>query len=365
MAKTVAFLLPRTGEEPIGGFKVVYEYANRLAADGYNVRILYAIAIRPTYNIFIKYAYRGIRFLRYMNYCINKSYKSECWFKLNSNIKEELIYIPTSDKISNVDILIATSWTTAYWINSCDRISNNCKFYLIQHFENWHGTTDEVIKTWKMPLQKIVIAPWLQKIASELGENSVLIHNGIEHSEFYITIPIDEKDKYCATMLWHNHPFKACDVGLNALKIVKDQLPNFHAVFFGVPERPSNLPDWIHYYQIPEKSIHRDIVYNKSAIFVGPSSQEGWALTVPESMMCGCAVACTDIDGYAPSAINNVTALTSPVGDSSALASNIIKLITNDELRYDIAQNGYNHVKQFTWERAYNRFKEQIENPNK
>lgn len=29
--KKVTFLLPRTGEVPIGGFKIVYEYGNRLA----------------------------------------------------------------------------------------------------------------------------------------------------------------------------------------------------------------------------------------------------------------------------------------------------------------------------------------------
>ena len=40
MIPIITFILPRTGEEPIGGFKVVYEYANRLAKDGYHI-ILY------------------------------------------------------------------------------------------------------------------------------------------------------------------------------------------------------------------------------------------------------------------------------------------------------------------------------------
>lgn len=38
------------------------------------------------------------------------------------------------------------------------------------------------------------------------------------------------------------------------------------------------------------------------------------------------------------------------------MADNIIRLIENDELRYDIANNGYNYVQQFTWEKAYDKF---------
>ena len=39
--RRIAFLLPRSGVTPIGGYKVVYEYANRLAADGYEVELVY------------------------------------------------------------------------------------------------------------------------------------------------------------------------------------------------------------------------------------------------------------------------------------------------------------------------------------
>ena len=41
MTKSINFLLPSGSLRPIGGFKVVFEYANRLIADGYNVNIVY------------------------------------------------------------------------------------------------------------------------------------------------------------------------------------------------------------------------------------------------------------------------------------------------------------------------------------
>ena len=40
--KSVVFLLPCSASVPVGGFKVVYEYANRLAKDGFLVYIVYA-----------------------------------------------------------------------------------------------------------------------------------------------------------------------------------------------------------------------------------------------------------------------------------------------------------------------------------
>src|SRR5712672_2573131 len=40
-ARTVTFLLPGGGSEPVGGFKVAYEYANGLAERGWKVRVVH------------------------------------------------------------------------------------------------------------------------------------------------------------------------------------------------------------------------------------------------------------------------------------------------------------------------------------
>ena len=256
--------------------------------------------------------------------------------------------------------LVATSWATAYWVDWYNKISPTQKFYFIQSFEDWHGDRDAVIHTWKMPMTKIVIAPWLKEIADELGEKSILIENGFDQTKFHVTIPIEEKDKYSVTMLWHDHPLKACNVGLEALKLVKSKYPQFKAKFFGVPSRPDYLPDWIEYTQTPSPDEHL-YIYNSSAIFLGPSSKEGFCLTPPEAMLCGCAVVCTDIGGYTVVAKNEVTALLAAVGDYGQLASNIIRLIEDDNLRCTIAHNGLELIKSYTWERAYKKLYDTFE----
>lgn len=74
--------------------------------------------------------------------------------------------------------------------------------------------------------------------------------------------------------------------------------------------------------------------YNEAAVFVGPSHSEGFCLTPPEAMMCGCAVACTDIGGYTVCCKHDRTALVSPVRNPERLAENIIRLIEDDDLRF-------------------------------
>ena len=74
-------------------------------------------------------------------------------------------------------------------------------------------------------------------------------------------------------------------------------LPSLEVDLFGVPSAPANLPDWMHYYQTPNKETH-NLLYNRAAIYLAPSVIEGWGLTVGEAMMCGQAVVCSDIRGF-------------------------------------------------------------------
>lgn len=360
--KIITFILPRTGETPIGGFKVVYEYANRLVEDGYTVNIVYGITSRPVKNLIIRYGYYFCRWFRWLKYRISKNYTPEKWFKINKKVNHLLRYRLTQSSIPETSYLFATSWSTAYWVNSYKKISPEKKYYLIQSFEDWDGDKNTVIKTWKMKLNKIVIAPWLADIAQKLNEKWILIENGFDQQKFYITTPIEKKDKYSITMLWHDHPLKACNIGLKAIMLVKQKYPELKARFFGVPSRPQDLPSWIYYTQTPSPTEHLQI-YNLSGIFLGPSSKEGFCLTPPEAMLCGCAIVCTDIGGYTVVAKHEQTALLSPVGDYNSLAKNIIRLIEDDALRIKVAYNGLNLIKSYTWNNSYQKLKHALQNP--
>lgn len=357
--KTITFLFPAIAYAPTGGYKVVYEYANRLVNDGFKVNIIYSAYTKRhdvswTINI-LRLCKSILRLFK----CILFRYKVS-WFALNPKVNEYVVPILSKTFIPTSDIYVATSILTAIELNKWG--SNKSKnIYLIQSFENWGGITDkEVISSYRYGFKNIVISKWLERIVHKCGAQCVLIPNGFDFNYFQKTTEIKKRNRFCIAMLYHKQELKGCSDGFKALSIVKAKYPELTVNMFGVPPRPFNLPDWYNYYQQPEKEVFNQI-YNEAAIFIGTSWYEGWGLTVGEAMICGCAIVCTDNDGYREMVEDGVTALLSPIKDPQSLANNIFKLIENDSLRCELSKRGNDHIKQFNWQTSYQKFKSVIE----
>ena len=350
--KRVVFLFPHPTAGPTGGYKVVYEYANRLANDGYDVHIVYSGSIfwrrKSLYHKFTAC-------LRYIQKLF-QGYSCRSWFALDERIHEHFTFSLNQRHVPKADIYVATSPYTAYYLNEYDDSSK--KFYFIQGYENWgEGLKAILHDTYHYPFQKIVIASWLQEmLKKQFQEESIWIPNGFDFSKFRKTIAVEKKNPFMVSMLYHQMELKDCAIGFRAFEIVKERFGNLRVSLFGVPERPKDLPDWYDYYKRPSDELHNRL-NNEAAIFIGTSKTEGWGLTVGEAMMCGQAVCCTDNAGYQEMAIDGETALVSPVGDSEAMANNIIRLIEDEELRYRIANDGYQFIQRFTWEESYHKLK--------
>lgn len=356
MIKRVVFLFPHPADGPTGGYKVVYEYANRLVADGYDVHIVYSGSIYWSR----KDPYHKITCcIRYIQKLF-QGYSCRSWFALDRRVCEHFTFSLKQRHVPKADIYVATSPYTAYYLNEYD--DSNKKFYFIQGYENWgEGLKAILHDTYHYPFQKIVIAHWLQEmLKKQFHEKSVWIPNGFNFSKFKLTFPVEKKKIFLVTMLYHPMELKDCAMGFRALAIVKDRYKNLRVSLFGVPDKPKDLPDWYDYYKRPHDELHNTL-NNEAAIFIGTSKVEGWGLTVGEAMMCGQAVCCTDNAGYREMAIDGETALVSPVGDSEAMASNIIRLIEDEELRYRIANNGYQFIQRFTWDESYHKLKSMFE----
>lgn len=346
----VVILFPHPVAGPTGGYKVVYEYANRMVADGHEVHVVYSGSIywsRKTpwhkFTCCVRWMERKV-----------KGYSCRRWFPLDHRVREHFTLSLCERHVPVGDVYVATSPYTAWYLN---RYATDArKFYFIQDYEDWGSGLRAILHdTYHYPMQKIVVSTWLQRmLKEEHGEDSVLVPNGFDFEHFRLTMPISEKDRYCVSMLYHEMERKDCAMGLRALARVKEHYPQLRATLFGVPVRPDGLPEWIDYYQCPDDELHLRI-NNEAAIYIGTSRTEGWGLTVGEAMMCGQAVCCTDNEGYKEMAIDGVTALVSPVGDSDAMARNIIRLIEDDALRCRLAEEGNRFIQQFSWDESYHK----------
>ena len=346
----IVFVLPGSGKTPIGGFKVVYEYANHLSRKGYQVTVIHPAFQRIDTSLTEK-SKRAIHYLRLR---IDGNFRPNRWFKPDPGVELQWVLSLRERNVPDADAVIATSWDTAEWVAKYSE-SKGRKFYLLQGLETWCGPEARVMATWRSPMIKIVIARWLYDIASEIGEQSTYIPNGLDFKSFGMDVDPKKRNPSRIMMLYHTWDWKGFSDGLAALKLARERVPSVEVDLFGIPPAPRNLPRWIHYHRNPSQENLRKL-YNQSSIFVAPSWSEGWGLTASEALQCGCALAATDIGGHREFCIHDRTALLSPPKNARALANNIVDLLQNQEKRIRLARSGQEHVIQFTWDRATDAF---------
>ena len=347
----VTFLLPLPGTYPIGGFKVVYEYANFLLRRGHSVAIVHPAIFRidqPFAKLPLKAKFHTIR--DYLRHKAEGSYKPSAWFTLDPSV--QLLWVPSlaAKHIPEADILIATAWETAEWAAAYPA-SKGRRFYLIQHLETWSGPDDRVLATWKLPLEKIVIARWLQKVAEDLHQAAHLIHNGLDFTHFNLQSPIESRDPNQILAIHHSLDWKGAADALAAFQLAQAKEPSLKLTLFGIPPRPAKLPANIVYHENPSQQTIAAL-YNQAAIFLSASWSEGFSLPPAEALQCGAAIALTDIEGPASYAFHEQTALLSPRKDPAALAANLLRLVRDPDLRMQLARAGNAHIQQFTWQHA-------------
>jgi glycosyltransferase involved in cell wall biosynthesis len=347
----VTFLLPAGATRPSGGFKVVYEYANALAARNHEVAVVHPAAL-PTDTSDWVATLRN----RVLGYAVKGAlgrWRPDSWFEVDPRVR--MLWVPSleSQFIPDADAVFATWWRTSELVAGLPQ-SKGRKFYLVQHVEHWGGPLDRVLATWRLPLTKIVIARWLQEQARELGEPSHYVPNGLDFRAFGVDTAIAQREPATVAMLHHQYDWKGSSDGLEALRAAKSSAPTLRAELFGTSARPAGLPDWIAYHENPPQAQLRAL-YNRAAIFLSPSWTEGWPLPPAEALACGCALVCTDIGGHREYAVDGATALMSAPRQPSELARSVVRLAHDPELRWALAARGHEAIKRFTWPLAADR----------
>jgi glycosyltransferase involved in cell wall biosynthesis len=345
----INFLFPAYYPHPIGGYAVVYEYANYLSSRGHSVRIVYPRRhheSRPPRTVLQPLKdYWRIRETRQRHQPLVP------WFELNPDVKLILTPDLQNDNVPDADVTVATSWETAGSVNILSG-SKGVKFYLIQHYEVWSGPKEKVDATWRMPLKKIVISKWLQEIGKDLGEQNLRhIPNAIDSKRYRVIIP-PENRPLSILSLYHHERFKGVSDSIEVLSRFHEEYADVPVVMFGTLARGKEIPDWISYFENPPQDVLIGEIYNRSAVYLGASLAEGWGLPPAEAMACGCAFVGTDIGGFKDYASHGETALLSSPGNREALLHNLRAIARDSQLLRRIQRAGTSHIQQFTWENS-------------
>lgn len=357
----LTFLLPGSCVQPCGGYKVVYEYANRLQRRGYEVTLVHAAAYDAAPRgwhqrlrasaIFCASRYAG------------RPWRPDAWFQLDSRVRTLWTRSLEARWVPDADVVIATTWWTAEWAKGYPA-PKGAKAYLIQDYEYYMSAApayrDRMAATFAAGLMNVVISP---AVAQMLEASGAPIHAhipvGFDFDVWALRTAIADPARSSIGFPTRPEAFKGTGDTVAALAMVRERVrtgsvPRVWS--FGGP-RPADLPGWVEYYRRPTDTQLCEL-YNSSQVFVTASHYEGWGAPGMEAMACGAALASTDHGGVQAYARNGVTALLSPIRDPVALAENILRLLGDPEARAAMAARGSEEVRQFTWDRAVASFEE-------
>jgi len=342
----ITFVLPGFAARPVGGYAVVYRYANELSRRGHSVTTVHLLITPPP----------GIRWpkswLWRSAFRLTTNQGRPPWFDLDGAVTTTLTRKLRPSALPQADAVFATGCNTALPVAQLPS-DQGTKFYLIQHYENWGRSDAEVNSTWRLPMHKVVIARWLEEIGVALGESDRLtyIPNGVDAREFPLQIAPEDRDPNTIGLLAHDAEWKGTADGVLAVSLVREHFPRTSLTLFGINPRPAWLPKWANYVENPSPRRLSEL-YNSLAIFLHASWSEGFALPPAEAMLSGCALVAASNRGVREYAIEGKTALLAPVRDPKALAMRVSSLLLDPEARCRLAWNGHHALLDLTWDRA-------------
>ena len=348
----ICFVLPRFSRRPIGGYKIVFEYANRLQKKGYEIILLFL-----NENTFVEHRVPS----RFNSVCSNIMTKIEPrWFPLDKKIKKGSGINNAYRKLADIDVCVATGAET---VKICKELfPNSKKLYLIQGFETWVMNENAVFDTYNEDFKKIVVSSWLEKIVNEHSKDkALLIKNPIDLKVYVSKTPIEKRKTHTIGLLYHSEENKGLKYSIKALEILKKKYPDLDVYMFGTSDPKEAIPGLAKYVKDATQSQTIDI-YNQVSVFMCSAIHEGFGLTGMEAMACGAALASTNYEGIHEYGKDGVNCLLSPIKDVEAMVENVSRLFDDDALRYTISEDGRKSLNTFHWDKAVETFASVIEN---
>ena len=329
----IGFVIP----QPIigsGGHRNIYRIVRYLAHNGYDVTCY----IDPEGLADPNHVRSGVEAY---NKITNNFFDLECNIVFDVN------------RIDNCDVLFATHAASAYIVkNNIDKCKLGC--YFIQDYESYFFPMGDNYlsfhNTYKMGLYPITSGPWpLALLKKNFGIKEGNFFRFPVNTDIYYYNEDTRDDRRIIFFAKPSMPRRCFNLGIQALKIVKERIPEAEIVLFG--------EDKSHYQNIPFNFTNKGLLPTiedladlyRSAIIGIAFSTTNPSLVPYEMMSCGCAVVDLDFNDSIVSydSLDNVTLVdTTP----EKIAEGIIKLYNEKKYRENQVKSALKFVKIFPTE---------------
>lgn len=284
----ITFILPEANMS--GGTRVVAIYARELMLRGHKVRVIAPPQWRMSFRNRIKDWLRG-RGWKAESTRLNESYLDHVGVDLRI-IKERR---PIADRdVPDGDVVIATWWETAEWVNALSP-SKGAKVYFIQHHEVFSYVDGRSRATYRLAFHKIVIANWLKRVMEDEYQdaNVDLVPNSVDRQQFFASRRTKQPVPTVG-LLYAAAEFKGLDVALDAIRRVRQRLPQTRLICFGAQSPTQDLPliEGAEFFPSPPQAEIRRI-YSQCDVWITASRSEGFNLPAMEAMACRTPVVST------------------------------------------------------------------------
>jgi len=369
---SVTFVLPAPSiRYPPGGYNIVYQIAHNLNVSGIKTAIIFLKNVSifiPNYKEDKSMKKNGTGIIKKGFYVLFNDRRIEIFYRLRLyrflGIDYDYSILDNVDcyyynGIENVnittDLIIATSWETAYFVNEFIKNYKSKPFYLIQgsedepSFSGINSTNAE--ETYHFNFKKIVIN---RKLYTRFkNEGPLFFHVGIDTDFFKIKRDINKRGNVVLIPLRQNLS-KGAKYAIECTRklLTYDSKADIKILMFGdykINEIPKDIRDKIEYHYLPTNKQLLQL-YNKASIFVLPSLVEGMSLPTLEAMACGCAVVVTDNGGINEYIIDEINGLICPIADAECLFNKVLYLLNNKQKREELVKNSIETTKQFSYQ---------------
>ena len=231
--------------------------------------------------------------------------------------------------------------------------------YLDDHFGKFKGSIINMLERGSLKLSKNNIASSdivKQDLINEgLPNNILTIPNGCDFNSIRDAKRFD--DRFDIIFIGRLHYQKNPELLIEAIEILKKDFEEIRVCLIGDGPKKDKLNELVKEKKLEEniffkgEIVDRGTIYRylkSSKVFVLPSRFEGFPLTVLEANAAGLPIITVD------SRFNRTTDFISENGfvarnDAQSLADKIKYLLTNDELRKEMGNNGIEIAKNYDW----------------
>jgi len=348
----VTFVLPTVGMS--GGIRVVAIYAKALAARGHEVTL---VSPPP----------RAVPFRRKV-----KSFlKRKGWpgdppppashldgSGLDHHVLDRCRPV-TDDDVPDADVVIATWWETAEWVNAFGA-GKGAKAYFVQGYEVFpYLPIDRVHRSYRLPMHKIVVAKWLANVmAQRYGDPFVdVVPNSVDRKLFFAE-GRGKRPVPTVGFIYSADPIKGIDIMLQAIGRLRQKFSNLRVISFGAtePQPPLALDSQTEFHCAPRQQDIR-LFYAQCDAWIISSTTEGSPLPALEAMACRTPVVATRTGWPEEAITSGENGVLVDVGDVNGLVSGVESVLSLPDVEWRrLSRNAYETTAPGSWEESARKF---------